>query len=69
MSKGRLPSFRGPRDLSLGAKTDGTRSKPVVLPKASWSGDTDKKKKFSYLFLLMLNKRRHKKQTLQCQFF
>ena len=47
MSKGRLPSFRGPRDLSLGAKTDGTRSKPVVLPKASWSGETDKKKKFT----------------------
>jgi len=45
MSKGRLPSFRGPRDLSLGAKADGSR-KPVVLPKSSWS-DADKKKKFT----------------------
>ncbi len=42
MSQGRLPSFRGPRDLSLGA--NGSRLKPS-LSKAS--KDADKKPKFT----------------------
>ena len=52
MSKGRLPSFRGPRDLSLGAKltpakSDGTRKDGALKPlsKSAWADD--KKKKFT----------------------
>lgn len=47
MSKGRLPSFRGPRDLSLGAKSDGTSRKTPGLSKSLWPTDSDKKKKFT----------------------
>lgn len=49
MSKGRLPSFRGPRDLSLGAKSDGTSrgSKTPGLSKFMLPTDSDKKKKFT----------------------
>ena len=49
MSKGRLPSFRSPRDLTLGGRNEGTKSglKPGSLTKSILGADADKKKKFA----------------------
>ena len=46
MSQGRLPSFRSPRDLTLGSK-DGVKKivKPTGLTRSVWP-ENDKKKKF-----------------------